>query len=67
MSLSYAARIAARYGYHIIYMDNVTPATHDIVLARNELAEVLGSDTEYECRQPAWTLSGASATDLVSF
>lgn len=46
MSLSYAARIARHYGYHLIYMDNITPATHDILLAKNELADLLGSDPQ---------------------
>ncbi len=48
MSIGFASRIARQYGYHIVHMDNITPATHDIVLAKDDLASVLQSDTNMD-------------------
>lgn len=44
MSLCYAARLMRYYGYHLIYLDNVTPFAHDAVFVRNDISGILGSD-----------------------
>lgn len=46
MSLSYLANIARKYGYHIACLDNITPFTHDAILIRNDLAGIVGSNSE---------------------
>jgi hypothetical protein len=44
MSTAYAARIAREFGYHVLCFDFVTEGAHDLILAQNDLADVLGSD-----------------------
>jgi hypothetical protein len=44
MSTAYAARIAHAFGYHILGFDFITSGSHDLLLAQNDLADVLGSD-----------------------
>jgi hypothetical protein len=48
MSFSYAMRIAYEFGYHLVHIDNVTFGTHDLIFARNSLAEILGSDSRMD-------------------
>ncbi|MCG5241861.1 hypothetical protein [Azospirillum doebereinerae] len=46
MSLSFLAKIARKFGYHIAYLDNITPLTHDAILIRNDLSEIVGSNLD---------------------